>query len=170
MNKLNYDVQLYKKIGCFTINFQYFEVAFAILVKLVFGQHLAGEGQLNDPINTHEMKKSTKRLLEELDRRINVDSDFSSKLHRLIDKRNIIIHRLVADKKWPKSSNVTSQQVLLRYVHEASNDTNAFSRLFIKYITEWTDKFPETKGILNKLDSDWMNCVPEHIKILKIES
>ena len=139
---------MYKAIGLAIASCQFFEVTFAICVKLVFSQKKAVDLSNIKPLSKATFRNPTRALIKELRQHIKVDVQFEYTLQDVVERRHRLIHRWAIEKRWPGSEDYESKKELLEFANALSNEANGLSRLFVTYIYEWMKKFPDLSSKL----------------------
>lgn len=161
--------QMYKAIGLAIASCQFFEVLFAICVKLIFSQSKAVDLSDIKPLRKATFRKPTRAIMEELRQHINVDAQFEYTLQDAVERRHRLIHRWAIENRWPGSEDYESQKELLEFAKDLSAEANGLSRLLVPYIYEWMKKFPDLSSNLEPLDKQWLSALPEQMRSLRIE-
>lgn len=161
------ELEAHAAVGRAVIACQLLEMLFALCVRLVFKHRSATTLADITPLEKNFSKPSTKFLLNELGKYVEVNAEFEAKVRDLIDRRHLLIHRWGIEHDLPANDEGLTKIATFSRVLEI--DAVGLATVLYKYVVEWEAQFPELRASLNASEKTTLLKIPEELKFLSIE-
>lgn len=146
--------ELYAEIGCRLLLLQHLESYIAALVKIVFED--------NSEKSKKALLKADKRtmgqLIGALKKQVNIDTNFEETLQRVLDDRNLFVHRLASEFELETS---LGQKDSISFLNKSMDDLEAVNPILQAAIVSY--------GVKNGIDFDYMESWREHGNLRELE-
>ena len=147
--------ELYAEIGCRLLLLQHLESYIGVLVKIVFED--------NSEESKKALMKTDKRtmgqLIGALKKKTDIDSNFEGALQRVLDDRNLFVHRLASEFELETS---LGQSRSIEFLSKSMGDLEAVNPILQGAIVGY--------GVENGIDFDYMDSWREHGNLRELET
>ena len=147
------EVRMFAQIGRAVIACQFYEFLFLQVVNQVFRQPMPSSIADVDPLDHTSFRVATTALLNELKKRVSVDSSFEDRLRSLVDSRHVLIHRWFIQHGAPTTPEEIERLTIL--ANTVVRDATEMAAVLSRYTIEWGKKIPETRATFEALDSQF---------------
>lgn len=137
------DVGLFAAVGHAVVSAQLFEKLFVITARLAIKQ---ANLQVFEEIKTVEaavaFKQPIKALLKEVSGALQAGG-LAERIERLIEDRNLLVHRLVDEGPWPGQITQKQREHLISICTRVSEESSAVVEILNPLMREWVARFPQ---------------------------
>lgn len=137
------DVGLYAAVGHAVVSAQLFEKLFVITARFAVKQ---ADLQVFEEIKTVEAAAAFKQPIKALLKEVSGDlqsGGLAERIERLIDDRNLLVHRLVDEGPWPGEITETQRAHLFSICTRVSEESSAVVEILNPLMREWMGRFPQ---------------------------
>ena len=146
------DFELLKAVGLATMSSQVFEKVFVLAARFAFKQ--PGAKTIEDIVpvkSATAFKQPVIALLKEIPGALPTQG-LEDRITALIEKRHRVIHRLVEETGWPGNVADEKRQHIHQLCADVVSESNLLAAIFIGFLVDWMDKFPELRDALEDQD------------------